>query len=260
MGELLVILIGVGLFYYLLFILPTQWLKVEHVRVPLGIDKKILQISDLHVERNRIHPDKIRELLQSEKPDYVFITGDFTAREKYIPRIKPYLEIFQEYGIEVFAVFGNHDYRIYELSLQLRPWLNKHGVKVLVNESIEFNDFTLIGLDFYREDPHGVSKAFAGVTSMKPKVVLCHDPNDLTEVSEPFDFMLSGHLHGKQFNVPFFFKFVSKGHLASRGIYKGLHMVGGSYLYISKGIGQAHWNMRFGVRSEVSILTLTSAR
>jgi hypothetical protein len=260
MGEIVIILISFGFFSYLLFIFPTQWLKVEHVTVPLGIDKKILQISDLHVERNRIHPDKIRELLHVEKPDYVFITGDFTAKEKYIPRIKPYLDIFQEYGIEVYAVFGNHDYRTYELSLRLRPWLEKRGVTVLVNESIELEDFTLVGLDFYREDPNAVSKAFHEACSKKQKVVLCHDPNDFIQVSEPFDFMLSGHLHGKQFNVPFFFKFVAKGPLASRGIYKGLHLVGGSYLYISKGIGQAHWNMRFGVRSEVSILTLTSSR
>ncbi|WP_191557356.1 metallophosphoesterase [Metabacillus idriensis] len=256
MAELLIGLIGCMGLFYLLFILPTQWLKVEHVDVPLGIDKKILQLSDLHIERNRIHPEKIKELLHKEKPDYVFITGDFTAREKYIPSIKPYLAVFNEYGIEVYAVFGNHDYRTFKLSLRLRSWLEENKVKVLVNESIELTDFTLIGLDFYREDELGLAKAFSKVRSDKPRIVLCHDPNDIAEVTDPFDLMLSGHLHGKQFNVPFFFTFISKGELARRGIYQGFHKVAGSYLYISKGIGQAHWNYRFGVRSEVTVLTL----
>ncbi|UOK57836.1 hypothetical protein MGI18_26590 [Bacillus sp. OVS6] len=40
MAELLIGLIGCTGLFYLLFILPTQWLKVEHIDVPLGIDKR----------------------------------------------------------------------------------------------------------------------------------------------------------------------------------------------------------------------------
>ncbi|KEZ48784.1 hypothetical protein AZ46_0218025 [Metabacillus indicus LMG 22858] len=244
-----------GLFY-LLFIVPTKWLKVERVDVPLGIDKKILHLSDIHIERNRIPSEKMRDILKREKPDYVFITGDFTARERYIPRLEAYLTAFRERDIPVYAVFGNHDYRTFHLSLLLREWLEEKGVSVLINESIELEDFSLIGLDFYREDEYGVEKAFANVSSKKPSIVLCHDPNDLAEVNKPFDLMLSGHLHGKQFNIPLFFKFVDKGVLAKRGIYQGLHNMQGRFLYISKGIGQAHWNLRFGVRSEMTIVNL----
>lgn len=259
MVEILIVLLGIGIFYGL-FVIPTKWLKVERVEVPLGINKKILQLSDLHVERNRIRPEQIRELLVSEKPDYIFITGDFTAGEKYIPRIKPYLNLFQEYGKVVYAVFGNHDYRTEELPHRLLTWLGGNGVRILINESIELDDFTLIGLDFYKDEDGDVERAFRGVKSGKPKVVLSHDPNDFLRVEKPFDLMLSGHLHGKQFNVPFFFKFISKGKLARKGIYKGLHQIDGTHLYISKGMGQAHWNLRLGVRSEVTVLTLTTGK
>ncbi|MDR0138834.1 metallophosphoesterase [Metabacillus idriensis] len=259
MVELIIVLLGIGLFYGF-FVIPTKWLKVERVEVPLGINKKILQLSDLHVERNRIRLEQIRELLVREKPDYIFITGDFTAREKYIPRIKPFSDLFQGYGKVVYAVFGNHDYRTEALPHQLRSWLGENGVKVLINESIELYDFTLIGLDFYKEEDGDVEKAFKGVKNQKPKVVLSHDPNDFLRVEKPFDLMLSGHLHGKQFNVPFFFKIISKGKLARKGIYKGLHKFEGTHLYISKGMGQAHWNLRFGVRSEVTVLSLNGGK
>ncbi|MGP1910004.1 metallophosphoesterase [Metabacillus sp. JX24] len=256
MAEFIWFLAGCTGVFYLLFVVPTKWLKVERVNVPLGINKKILHLSDIHIERNRIPSSKIRDVLKREKPDYVFITGDFTARERYIPRLEAYLTAFKEQGIPVYAVFGNHDYRTFHLSLLLREWLQEKGVHVLINESIELEDFSLIGLDFYREDEFGVEKAFSNVVSDKPGIVLCHDPNDLEKVGKPFDLMLSGHLHGKQFNIPLFFKFISKGELAKRGIYKGFHEVGGRYLYISKGIGQAHWNLRFGVRSEMTLVDL----
>ncbi|GCL70761.1 hypothetical protein PN4B1_06630 [Paenibacillus naphthalenovorans] len=45
---------------YLLFIFPTQWLKVEKVRHSLGLNIKILQISDMHIERLRIRPEQLR--------------------------------------------------------------------------------------------------------------------------------------------------------------------------------------------------------
>jgi uncharacterized protein len=71
--------------FYLSFILPTQWLKIERIKYPLELNLKILQISDLHVERLRISPSRIAAIINDEKPDYIFITGDFTVSVKQPP-------------------------------------------------------------------------------------------------------------------------------------------------------------------------------
>ena len=79
------------LLFYISFILPTQWLKIERIKYPLDLNLKILQISDLHVERLRISPSKITAIINHEKPDYIFITGDFTKRRKSLSKLEKYL-------------------------------------------------------------------------------------------------------------------------------------------------------------------------
>ncbi|EGL16740.1 hypothetical protein HMPREF9413_4773, partial [Paenibacillus sp. HGF7] len=52
--TVLVWLLSAAACAYLFLIVPTMWLKVERVRVPAGLGIKILQISDLHVEKLRV--------------------------------------------------------------------------------------------------------------------------------------------------------------------------------------------------------------
>ncbi len=236
---------------YAAFVVPTRWLRIERIRYPLGIGKKILQISDVHVEMLRIRPGKIKRILQTENPDYLFITGDFTQNEKYIPRLEPYLEIIRDSGIPAYAVLGNHDYRLADVGVLVQT-LRSYGVAVLRNESVQLDDFQLIGIDDYCTRHSDIDRAFRDAVPGKPKLIMTHDPNIVLEIRNRYDYLLSGHLHGKQFNVPFLFKLKYKGELPLRGIYKGLHHSQNGTFYISKGIGQAGLNLRFLVRSEIT--------
>jgi predicted MPP superfamily phosphohydrolase len=58
--------------FYISLILPTQWLKIEQIKHPLNLNLKILQISDLHVERLRISPSKITTIIHRENPNFKF--------------------------------------------------------------------------------------------------------------------------------------------------------------------------------------------
>lgn len=245
-------LAGFLVFIYILFIFPTQWLKIERVIHPIGINKRILQISDLHVDMLRVSTRRIRLAIEAHKPDYIFLTGDYTYRERYLPRAAYYFKVIADCGVPVYAVLGNHDYDLPRLE-RLLDLFQEYGIQVLRNESVSLSDFHLVGIDNDSTGQSRIEKSFKGVGSEKPVVVITHDPNVLLRIKRPYDYLMAGHLHGKQLNVPFFFAFKSKGPLSVKGIYKGLHTNEQGVFYISKGIGQAGVNARFMVRSEITV-------
>jgi uncharacterized protein len=241
-----------ALLLYLLFILPTQWLKIETVTHPIGLGKRILQISDLHVDRLRIDAESLRKTIEDIKPDYIFLTGDYTYKESYLPRTGHYLKMIADCGVPVFAVLGNHDYELPRLK-RLLELFHAYDIRVLRNENVTVDDFQLVGIDDDCTHRSRIAPSFEGIDSGKPIVIITHDPNVVLKINHSYDYLMAGHLHGKQLNVPFFFAFKPKGPLSAKGIYKGLHTGQNGTFYISKGIGQAGVNARFMVRSEITI-------
>lgn len=246
------IISGCIIIIYLFFIFPTQWLKVEKLENPIGINKRILQISDLHFDRLRVSARRIREEIKMANPHFIFLTGDFTYRERYLSRAAQYFKVIADCGVPVYAVLGNHDYELPQLR-KLFHLFEVYGIKVLLNESVLLEDFQLVGIDDYGTGHSNIQQAFRLVDDSKPIVIITHDPNVVLKINHSYDYLMAGHLHGKQLNVPFFFAFKPKGPLSAKGIYKGLHTGENGTFYISKGIGQAGVNARFMVRSEITI-------
>ncbi|KIL39585.1 metallophosphoesterase [Gordoniibacillus kamchatkensis] len=238
--------------WYALFILPTQWLKVERITRPLGLNVTMLQLSDLHVEQLRIKPERIARLIRAEKPDYIMVTGDFTQKEAQLPMLRRYLEVLRGSGVPVFAVLGNHDYQLRKVG-RLVKLLEQCGVRLLRNEHVPLDRFELIGIDDYGSGKSRIGPAFAGVSAELPRIVITHDPNVVLQLEERYDYLLAGHLHGKQVNIPFFFRLRPMGKLPAMGIYKGLHTNRYGTYYISKGLGQTKYNIRLFVRSEATV-------
>ncbi|UQZ85776.1 phosphodiesterase YaeI [Paenibacillus konkukensis] len=237
---------------YLLLVLPTQWLKVEKIRHPLGLGIRILQISDLHIERMRIKPRRLSAIIAREKPDYIFLTGDFTKEEKLLSRLDPYLRMLAGHRIPVYAVLGNHDYQQRKV-IRLIKLIQYYGIILLRNESVRMPGFELIGIDDYSTGKSNLRKSFQYADTDLPRIIITHDPNVVLAIKEPYDYLMAGHLHGKQLNLPFFYTFRPMGKLPAMGIYKGLHSNNYGTFYISKGIGQTAFNLRFLVRSEVTL-------
>lgn len=250
---LLVLLLAL-LSLYLLFILPTQWLKIERIKLPLGLQRKLLQISDLHVERLRISPAQIQRLISSEQPDLIVLTGDFLDTPQALFKLKRYLRVLSptQTRIPCFAVLGNHDYMLPNIQ-PLVDLLGYYEIRVLRNEALDLGDFILLGIDDYDTRHHNPEQAYQYCPPEKKRIVLQHDPNYILVNTHLFDYLLSGHLHGKQFNIPFLFHLKDMGPLPRLGIYKGLQYAAQGPYYISKGVGQSGINARLFVRSEVTV-------
>ncbi|WP_240941716.1 metallophosphoesterase [Paenibacillus sp. HB172176] len=239
---------------YLLFIVPSKWLKIEHVHHSLGLGVRILQISDLHVDMLRITPLRIQEIIARCQPDFILLTGDYTYKASYLPRLNTYLSAMHSSLIPTYAVLGNHDHDLPSLK-QLRNLFKEHHVALLQNAAVELESFWLVGIDNFSTGHSRVEKAFRRLPREPGKkvIVMTHDPNIVLSMKRPYSYLMAGHLHGKQLNIPYFYKLKPKGPLPALGIYKGLHHHKWGTYYISKGIGQAGVNARFMVRSEVTV-------
>ncbi|MEF2243456.1 MULTISPECIES: metallophosphoesterase [unclassified Paenibacillus] len=242
-----------AVFIYVLFILPTKWLKVEKIENRIGLNSMIMQISDVHVDKLRIPAAQLKAIIASSKPDYILLTGDFTSDVRSLPLLDQYLEEIAACQVPAYAVLGNHDYRLPDLQ-PLLTILSLHHIHVLRNQSVDLGSFYLVGIDDYCSKHSDIPAAFAEVPLQeKPIVVMTHDPNAVLAIDRPYQYLMAGHFHGKQFNIPFLFSIKPKGKLAASGIYKGLHRSKQGAYYISKGLGQAGINARVGVRSEITL-------
>ncbi len=251
--TILIYTAGIAIGFYMLFIVPTQWLKINRAKRSLGIGIKVLQISDLHVDMLRISASKLKESIELHKPQYIFITGDFTSRPQALPKLDYYLHIISSCKIPVYAVLGNHDYRLPDLAALLQLF-DKHQICLLRNEHVVLEHFVLVGIDDDCSRHSDWKQAFHNSDSANKRIlIITHDPNIFLSIQQPYDYAMAGHLHGKQFNLPFLFRLKPKGELAKRGIYRGMHKGEYGVFYISSGIGQAGINARFGVRSEITV-------
>lgn len=240
----------------ILFIFPTRWLKVEHIHWNTKTRKKILQISDIHIRHLRVSHKKIQNIIRAEAPDYVFLTGDFIDKhEREFESLKSFLQMIQKSGVEMYGVLGNHDRYIAEDKVkELEELLHECGVILLKNDYVEKDDVFIVGVDDYCKGHCDINKSFAFKNPENKEIlVLTHDPDAVIEINQPFSLFVSGHLHGKQVNVPFLFKFKNMGKVAQQGMYQGKHQHEKGPIYISKGISQTAFNIRFWVRSELTI-------
>ncbi|NIK68974.1 MULTISPECIES: metallophosphoesterase [unclassified Paenibacillus] len=237
-----------------MFILPTQWLKVERVRYKTGAGIKVLQISDIHIEHIRIPASRLTRLIKAEKPAYIAITGDFTELAPYLHKLQRYMKELASAGVPILAVYGNHDHHLAPDALkQLTKILEGAGVRLLHNEVLDQGHYQFIGIDDWTSKKSDPERAFAKADSGKPSIVLTHDPNVVLHIKDSFAYLMAGHFHGMQFHLPFLFKYLKKGALPAAGIYKGMHKMENGMIYISKGISQTGTNARFLIRSEVTI-------
>ncbi|MGO4888268.1 metallophosphoesterase [Anaerobacillus sp. MEB173] len=225
----------------------------------------VLQISDMHLEKLSVTPNELYESLKDKHIDLIALTGDFLDKKRSIPKLIPYLKVFQklnpQYG--TYAVFGNHDYVLKgDDFAQLKQTLEEFGCHTLQNESVTIKvkgkTIQLIGIDNFSTNHSDLPASFQKTTRNDYSLVLTHDPNIVLHMDNyHFDYLLSGHFHGGQIFWPKPYHLVIMGELAKQNIIKGLHYHNGKPFYISEGLGQTALNIRLGSRPEITIHQLS---
>ena len=232
---------------------------------------KIAQISDLHNAEFGNENCKLLDMLRDAKPDMIVLTGDL------IDSRRTDVEIAVNFAREalkiapVYFITGNHEAGALSDYHRMADQLYESGVVILQNNSIPIerngDSIVLVGLD----DP-----AFFGVADEKIDEVLAEALTNLTNESSfeivlehrpqyfetyaesDADLILTGHVHGGQFRLPFF----GGLYAPSQGLFPkydaGVFAENGVTMIISRGLGNSRFPIRFNNRPEIVIVELVS--
>jgi uncharacterized protein len=242
---------------------------------------KIIHISDIHsgsfTQKEEVK--KSVDLINKEKPDLVFFTGDLVNNRS--SEMLDYMDVFDKiqskYG--VYSVLGNHDYghynswseedRIVDLN-KLIEIHKKLGWNLLMNDNqileIEGHRLAIIGVENYSASPRfpkygDLQKACQGCEDADVKVLLSHDPShwedQVTKKFQDIAITFSGHTHGMQFGIeiPGWFKWSPVQYVYPQ--WAGLYQNKDQYLYVNRGLGFLGYAGRVGILPEITAIELS---
>jgi hypothetical protein len=236
--------------------------EIALARWPRALDGfRIVQISDIHIGPvlGRGFATALTERVNALAPDLVAVTGDLVDGpvEKLRDDVAPFAELRGRHG--VFFVTGNHD--VYSGG---EPWVarvRELGMRVLRNERVAIGGaagFDLAGVDDHRGDwvrgsSEDLDAALAGRDVSRAVVLLAHDPGSFRRAAAGgVDLQLSGHTHGGQIWPFNFLVRIAVPWVA------GLHRLGASQLYVSRGSGFWGPPMRLFAPAEITEIVLRS--
>lgn len=221
---------------------------------------KVLHISDLHLGPV-MGMDKVRavlEVYEREKPDLVVSTGDLVDGNM---RNKLYLAealASMKPPLGKYAVLGNHEY--YRGVEQALEFTKRAGFKVLRGRALYLPEpnMSLVGIDdddcrFFEACEGSLSDEEVLTQARRDSFILYlkHKPRLEGSSEKLFDLMLSGHTHGGVY-YPVGRFILTHLFISDRG----LHRLGSSYIYISKGVGMGGPPIRLFSPPDVAIIEL----
>jgi hypothetical protein len=198
-------------------------------------------------------------MLKEMNPDIVLLLGDIVDGE-----IGPVLrgDLLRYFTCPkcndgLYAITGNHEF--IGGGSRTIPYIESKGIRVLKDEVVTLEGgIQLIGrIDrdsyrFYRKERLSLDKLMEQVDTMKPVILLDHQPFHLSETAEKgVDLQLSGHTHNGQM--------WPLNYITAR-IYElsyGYLKKGNTHFIVSSGYGLWGPRVRSGSRSEVLLINIT---
>ena len=229
---------------------------------------RVGHLGDFHCHDDRAVARAARaaHLLLEQKPDVVFLTGDYiTGRVDGGGDFRPQAEACADalaslkavpHG--VFAVMGNHDLTRAATAFELcRTALERVGFHVLINQSAPLpgaDGVWLVGLGSCSVKAQHMEGALAGVPAEAVRLLLVHEPDYADECPPGFALQFSGHSHGGQIRVPGLPPVYCPNY--GRKYPEGLENTLMHPVYTTRGVGMMGPQMRLCCPPEVTLLTL----
>ncbi|VEP11295.1 putative phosphohydrolase [Hyella patelloides LEGE 07179] len=225
---------------------------------------KIVQVSDIHTD-DSMNPRKLAKIVQiidSQQPDIIVITGDFftqTPDTKYIDLLENNLVNLLPKE-KTLAVLGNHDH--YYNSQIIRD-IFQHSNIIELNNSVYTinrgeNKLNIAGVDDYWKQKSRLDLVMEQLPQDGVSILLAHEPDfaDVSSAENRFALQISGHSHGGQVRIPFRRPPVLPPFGQKYPV--GRYQVGSMIQYTNRGVGMVRPRVRFGSRPEITVFTLHS--
>ena len=239
--------------------------RVESEKLPTAFDGFIIaQVSDLHNDELGEGNSRLLERLEEAEPDIIVITGDVIDRSR--TDISVAIEFAKGAAViaPTYYVSGNHESALSQEDFALFcEELTAVGVTVLENRSVLLEkDGEYLSLAGVGDQNFGYSPSNDDLLALKGEkaefsILLAHRPRDFYQYATcGFDLVLSGHLHGGQFQIPF----LGGLYAPSYGLFPeydgGVYEREGSIMIVSRGVGNSSFPIRFNNPREIVIVEL----
>ena len=238
-------------------------------RLPLQTDPiKILQITDLHIERWTRRETKVLNLVKKVNPDLIIVSGDYvntsynTDPQTHASVRKLLSQLKAPYG--VYATLGSPPV---DLRDQVIPIFDGLDIKLLRHdyEVLEFENggkLTVLGMDCTHHLPTDEAR-LARLVSRAPKDVpqlfVFHSPEMMPQATaHGIDLYMCGHTHGGQVRLPIIGPLLTSSQLGRRYV-MGMYKEWRTHLYVSRGIGLEGMSaprVRFMCPPEMTLMVL----
>ena len=238
--NLLILVMAIYGFYIEPFRLTTTQIQipVNGLKQPV----RIVQLSDIHVERTTKRERELPALVNGLEPDMIVMTGDYLNKSYVnVPAANNgFKELIRqlEAPLGIYAVNGNVEPPLRNLEL-----LEGLDVHVLHNEIVYMPElseqFVLVGLSFEEHggDDQRLTALMQKVKEEDFSLLLYHKP-DLAYVANDLgvDFYLCGHTHGGQVRLPFYGAIYTNARFG-KTFEMGLYQLSHTTMFITRGLG-----------------------
>lgn len=235
----------------------AAWELVEH-RCPfpgLAAPLTVLQLSDVHIRGVDPALRALCARISTLKADLVVLTGDVVTRGWTREATDLFFSALPPAALGTWAIMGNWEYWAQAPPDTWRFVLGRHGITLLVDESAPLGPLHLVGTDDALAGRPDLDRAFAGVPTGAPSLVLTHSPALFDRIAGPrAPLVLAGHTHGGQVVLPGLGSFfLPRG----SGAYPwGWYRTGDSHLFVSRGLGWSVAPLRVRCPPEIALIQL----
>ncbi|KAJ3434940.1 transmembrane protein with metallophosphoesterase domain-related [Anaeramoeba flamelloides] len=234
----------------------------------LGVTKKLrlIQLTDIHMgvwmDEKRLK--KISEWVVSEKPDLVFLTGDYLTMETNTAEgcreLQNGLTPLKKLEGKVFACLGNHDYEYLDgikgvfSNLKIPLLEDEQSMVDLEKKNLKIQ---VIGAAYNLMSKKPITsllKKFPRRDEADLRLILLHSPAGFVHIpNEDGSIVLSGHTHGGILGLNFLG--INRSVLAPFYPDQGWYGKGRNAMYVHRGTG-FYGQTRMGVTGEQSVIEL----
>ena len=224
---------------------------------------QIAHFSDLHNAEFGKDNENLLKLLENIQPDLIAITGDLVDSRRTDFEVAIQFAKKAAAIAPCYYVPGNHEARIPEYD-QLEQALTDVGVTVLRDRSVPLEkDGQIIHIAGVTDPSFTGFDRFSYTLSQLPSqdytILLSHQPEFFDLYSQNgFHLVLSGHVHGGQFRIPFLGGLLAPGQGFFPEYDEGLYVTDNTAMVISRGLGNSVFPFRFNNPPEILLITLTS--
>lgn len=250
---------------------------VKEVEIPIAglapalAGLRIAQLTDIHIgpTLKREYMERLVARTNALEADLIAVTGDLIDGfvDQLAHHVAPLGGLRAPLG--VYFVTGNHEYYWdgpawceHVRSLGLDVLNNEHRVRARGDASL-----VIAGVTDFRAGRHVAdhesdpARALAGAPEDALRLMLAHQPRSAPAChAAGVDLQLSGHTHGGQYFPLSALIYLVEPFVAGLSLLRGAARgVRDTWLYVSRGSGYWGPPIRFGARTEITLLTLTRA-